>query len=84
MKHQGRLSFRKCSLTTIKRFLFPIAERVMLGWREKLSEVFLLEPAELVLSSFEIVFVKMYVIIYVTKKKPYHVNSKRREKVINN
>ena len=52
----------------------------MLGSREKLSKIFLLEAAALVLSSFEIVFVKMYVIIYVTKKKPYHINSKRREK----
>ena len=84
MKHQGhvrqiRLSFHNGLLTTITMFL--IAESVMLGSREKLSKVFLLEPVALVLSSFEIVFVKMYVIIYV--KKPYHVNSKRREKMLN-
>ena len=59
--------------------MFLIAESVMLGSREKLSKVFLLEPAPLVLSSFEIMFVKMYVMIYV-KKKLYHANSKMRAK----
>ena len=66
--------------------MFLIAESVMLGSREKLSKVFLLETAALVLSSFETVFVKMYVMIYVKKnviKKPYHANSKMREKMIN-
>ena len=57
--------------------MFLIAESVMLGSGEKLSKVFLLEPAALVLSRFEIVFVKMYVVIYV------NVNSKTREKMIN-
>ena len=52
--------------TTITMFL--TAESVMLGSKEKLSKVFLLEPAALVLSSFEIVFIKMYVIIYVKKE----------------
>ena len=60
--------------------MFLIAESVMLGSKEKLSKAFLLEPATLVLSCFEIVFVKMYVMIYL--KKPYHVNSKMRDKMI--
>ena len=50
----------------------------MLGLSEKLSQVFLLEPAVLVLSSFEIVFVMFYV-----KKILFNVNSKMREKMIN-
>ena len=35
----------------------------MLGSQEKLSKAFLLKPAVLVLGSFEIVFVRMYVMI---------------------
>ena len=48
--------------------MFLIAESVMLEWREKLSKVIFLEPTALVLNSFEIAFVKMYVIIYVKKE----------------
>ena len=69
----------RCSLTTITGFL--IAKSVMLGSKEKLSKAFLLKPAVLVLGSFGIVFVKMYMMIYV--KKPYHVYGKMREKMIN-
>ena len=61
-------------------FLFLIAESVMLGLREKLSKVFLLEPVALVLSSFEIVFVKMYVIIYVKKEILLCKEQKERKK----
>ena len=68
--------FIRCSLTTITMFLIDAS--VLLGSKEKLSKAFLLEPAALVLGSFEIVFIKMYVMIYV-KKKPCHVNGKMRE-----
>ena len=43
--------------------VFLTAESVMLGSKEKLSKVFLPEATALVLSSFEVVFVKMYVMI---------------------
>ena len=49
--------------------VFLIAESVMLGSKEKLSKAFLPEPSALILSSFEIVFVKMYVMIYIKKKQ---------------
>ena len=39
------------SLTTITMLLFLMAESVMLGLREKLSKLSLLEPAALVLST---------------------------------
>ena len=70
MKHQGRPMtdtpfFMRCSLTIITMFL--IAESVMLGSRAKFSKVFLLEATTLVFSSFEVVSVKMYVMICIKR-----------------
>ena len=68
MKHQGRQ--RKICFSFHKVFAYnynnvPDVESDMLGSKEKLSKAFLQEPTVLVLSSFEIMFVKRYVLIYV-------------------
>ena len=65
---------------TFMSFCLSIGESVMLGSREKLSKIFLQEATALVSSSFEVVFVKMYVMICIKNSDYVKIGKKYLKK----